>query len=200
MKKNKGFTIIETLIVVVMMTTSLLMISSSYSASINNEKKRIYYDDVVDIYKVDSIKNFLLENSNIEGFIESYLEGNDNLYANLLDDFSFSSMTTVSLFNDDDSKDKYEKIQEFYEVERLIVFKTDFASMSICTNNEIYSGSSRYNYCRNFQSLGADYITYLRSLGSNINFDKDDYLVVAEFSTGTSKSTYAYSFLGGAND
>lgn len=203
MLKNKGFTVLETLIVVVMMTTSLLMIYSSYSSLISNEKKRVYYDDVVDIYRTDYLKNYLLEFSNYELFIEASFNGgnaSNSMYINI-------GSSSESLFISTDAKTNFTSITNFFEVERIIIFKADFTILSQCTNERIYSTSvdSSFEYdskCRGLANLG-DYnlIEYLRSLGSSTDFSSGDYLLVVAYNKDSeSRSTYSYSFLGGADE
>lgn len=203
MKNNKGFTILETLIVVVMMTTSLLAVYSGYTTSINNEKKRIYYDDIVDIYKVDYMKNYLLEYSKFENYIENHFKDNDEIYMTLGTNYDID--VNSYLFSTGETQTRYFDLIEYYEIERLIIFKTDFKILSTCTNEVITSsyvtGGSYDTICRTMSFLGINMIDYLRSLGSNVSFKEDDYILIGSFKrAGEAKNTYAYSFLGGLND
>lgn len=192
--EKKGFAIIETIIVVVMMTTSLLLVYSTYNANITNEKKRVYYDDVVDLYKVHEIKNYILENSNISKYLENVFltEKNDKLTTIIGRD---SSLDGDNLF---DNPEYLQELYDFYGVDHLILLNTDYETISTCTYEIIKSDETSDDPIKNicmdsFGNLTYDEIDYIRSLGSNTDFEVNNVILIAVFKTSISgKYTYAY--------
>lgn len=200
MKNKKGFAIIETIIVVVMMTTSLLLVYASYNSSIRNEKKRVYYDDVVDIYKIHDLKNYILKESNLDAFIEesfctssdvsNYTNKNKSLVRNI-------GSETGNLFLD---TSYLNELLKFYNMEKLIILKTDYEAISACSYKVIksdvaFADGTAESLCMNsFQNFTYEEIDYIKSLGSNIKFNKNDFILIAVFKTSIKKQ-YTYSYI-----
>ena len=201
---KKAFTIIETLIVVVMMTTALLIIYRIYNLNINNEKKRLVYDDVVDIYKINNIKNYLVRESNISLYIESYLEPYKDLN-NIDESLGYkieNSMIALNigvsstlddknlLFNETEFND----LIGLYDLEQLVVLRTDFEVISGCSIDSIKGNSalkSNDYVCRNsFSNFDINFINYVKSLGNDKSLKKDGYILIGIFKYGD-KNTYA---------
>ena len=58
--KKSGFVLIETIIVLVVVVVCMLGLYKSYSFLFNNLKQNKYYDNINDIYKINSVKKLFL--------------------------------------------------------------------------------------------------------------------------------------------
>ena len=57
---NRGFIFVETVVVLVVLAASLIGLYSTFSSVINNIEKRKQYDNINDIYKVNIIKDLII--------------------------------------------------------------------------------------------------------------------------------------------
>lgn len=57
---NRGFIFVETVVVLVVLAASLIGLYSTFSSVINNIEKRKQYDNINDIYKVNIIKDLIV--------------------------------------------------------------------------------------------------------------------------------------------
>lgn len=56
---KRGFALLETIIVITFVTVSLLLLYGTFTNMVESKKKNILYDDVVNIYKVYYLKEYL---------------------------------------------------------------------------------------------------------------------------------------------
>ena len=57
---NRGFIFVETVVVLVVLAASLIGLYSTFSSVINNIEKRKQYDNINDIYKVNIMKDLII--------------------------------------------------------------------------------------------------------------------------------------------
>lgn len=183
---KKGFVFIETIITVVILSTSLIYLYSSYSNIINNEEARIYYDDPSYIYKTSYIRDFLLDNSDIETVKATAF---DNYYA-----VEISPSYDV-LFNSD-VRNNFAYIWSYFNVYQMVIISQNLINECDGTNNDS-------DICKNtFENLSFNLRNYIKSL----NDTSQDYFLIVEYSekiddqTGKIKScvlgtdTYCHSY------
>ena len=159
---KKGFVFIETIITVVVLCASLIYLYSSYSSMINNEEARVYYDDVAHLYKAGYLRDYLLNNSEIEtvksiALNDSYVEFIGSLYSGLI--------------LDDEQRTDFQYICNSFNVKQMLLISSDL--ISECDGHES-SGICYDSY---------DKLSYnLRNYVKSLNDTSYDYFLVVEFS------------------
>jgi hypothetical protein len=189
MKNKKGFVFIETIIVIVVLSAALLIIYSSFNAAYIKEKKRVYYDDPSYIYKSYYLGKFVLENSRLKDFINSYIyDGNDSTRSLALilgaESNSSSLEGASNLFITPDAANTFNLMANDYHLYQLILLKPDFKIISKCNNKVIYSTtcSDTDITCKLCQNTFAQYSnietsvrSYIKTLGS---IDFNNYIFI----------------------
>ena len=160
---KKGFVFIETIITVVVLSASLIYLYSSYSSIINNEEARVYYDDTAYIYKTSYIRDYLLNNTNIETVKSTAFE---NTYAtNIGPNYS-------GLFSDEGKRADFESLWNSFNVYQMLLISKDLIS-------ECDGSSKDTDICKNsYNNLSYNLRSYIRSL----NDTSQDYYLVVEYS------------------
>ena len=155
---KKGFVFIETIITVVILSTSLIYLYGSYSSIINNEEARAYYDDPAYIYKTSYIRDFLLDNSDIE-LVKS----------TAYDDFySVNISPNYSGLFDANNKDDFAYIWSYFNVYQMLIISKDLIECDGTANDT--------KICKDtYDNLSYNMRNYIKSLN---DVSKDYYLIV----------------------
>lgn len=184
---KKGFAIIETIIVVVSLTTILIMLYKTYSGYVNQEEQKIYYDDIVDIYRTNNIKRYLENYSNMGSFVSSYFEQNNNhLIVAIGSDSS-------GLFDDEEHKEYFSAMYQFYNTSQLIILKTDFDIISDCTLTSRFDTDISSAACNtSFKNLDANLFKFIKTLGSDITLTNNSFILIGVYTDDNNKVHYSY--------
>lgn len=71
-KNNKGFFLAETIVMIALVTSIMAFVYPNVSKLYENYKDRaVYYDQTEDIYKLKYVYDYLLNNKNINDYVES---------------------------------------------------------------------------------------------------------------------------------
>lgn len=198
---KKGFTIIETLIVTVIMSISMLLIYSSYSRNYTAEKKRVYYNDVVDLYKTQFIKQYIIKNTRLAELKTSFASDETKI---------FYEIGTGTLLNGVDKffyySNEINDLINFYEVSKIAILKPNFDIISKCSYNEVKNNkntdvSSSGYICQNsFRNYSNEMLKFVKSLGSNVEINPNEYLLIVSYQSNNIEESFSYIRLGDLNE
>lgn len=198
---KKGFTIIETLLVVAMMSIAMLLVYQSYSYLISKEKSRIYYNDVVDIYRTQALKEYIIEYSMIEYYIDSFASSDtDRIFFAIGESTQISSVESLFYY-----PDEIGELLTFYDVYEMAILNPDFDVISQCSYSIANNGTTynevteeeKYICQKSFINYSYEMITFIKSLGSNVEIEDNGYLLVVSYNIeGSDKKSYSYVSLG----
>lgn len=166
---NKGFVFIETIITVVILCASLIYLYSSYSSIINSEETRIYYDDPAYVYKANYLRDYLINNSNIEK-IKNDSEIFEKYWANNI------GPNYENLFLSEEAKADFGRMWNNFHVRNMLLITSNL--ISECDGN--LSGEIEGICEETYDSYIINY--HLRNYIRSLNETDHDYYIVIEFS------------------
>ena len=166
---NRGFVFIETIVTVVILCASLIYLYSSYSSIINNEETRIYYDDPAYVYKASYLRDYLINNSNIET-----IKNDSQTFA----DFFAHNIGPIyeGLFLGSTSDPDFYRMWNNFHVRNMVLIPSDL--ITECDGN--LSGEIEGKCEETYENYITSY--HLRNYIRSLNDTGHDYYLVVEFS------------------